>query len=346
MSDFDHEETKKSCRKRRRVYNNNNMRHGMGPSIFLLLVSGGMQQWSTRANDNVKMRTWEQTGASVLSLEPPILLFPAFLDHDEREFLVELGKPNMVDGRTAGKPGVALRTSSTHFLTKEQSSLDVTKRIIDRIVKAFKSVPHKSDVIALEKDWQLETFQVQQYEEGDFYQPHFDYSEAADTMNFRIGTFLVYLRTPEKGGETIFPLVEKRRAGAAAWPPYAVGNLSKRSCSGAILCDEEGLRQNRAMPMCCCEEMLKVKAKAGDALLFWPRLLNGSSDGRTWHGSCPILSNGSAKWTGQQWIHSREIGQLIGVNEGYGYQNRRKRKRRRKRQRKRQRKVEKTSGEL
>ena len=100
---------------------------------------------------------------------------------------------------------MALRTSSTHFLTKEQSALDVTKRIIDRIVKAFKSVPHKSDVIALEKDWQLETFQVQQYEEGDFYQPHFDYSEAADTMNFRIGTFLSIRALPRKLERLSFP---------------------------------------------------------------------------------------------------------------------------------------------
>jgi prolyl 4-hydroxylase len=56
-----------------------------------------------------------------------------------------------------------------------------------------------------------EGIQILRYEEGQEYRPHFDYFDpnspaVSDQLNNnRVCTFLMYLNTPEEGGETIFP---------------------------------------------------------------------------------------------------------------------------------------------
>lgn len=58
-----------------------------------------------------------------------------------------------------------------------------------------------------------ESIQILYYSVGAEYQPHFDYFDPATPGGLahfnrggqRVATFLVYLNTPEEGGETIFP---------------------------------------------------------------------------------------------------------------------------------------------
>jgi Rps23 Pro-64 3,4-dihydroxylase Tpa1-like proline 4-hydroxylase len=45
--------------------------------------------------------------------------------------------------------------------------------------------------------------QIQRYERGQKYEPHFDYFNVK--INHRYATVLMYLSTVDKGGETVFP---------------------------------------------------------------------------------------------------------------------------------------------
>lgn len=78
----------------------------------------------------------------------------------------------------------------------------IIKTIYKRIAKATR-IPEQNG----------ESMQILYYGVGAEYQPHFDYfdpSTPGGLAHFnrggqRVATFLVYLNTPEKGGETVFP---------------------------------------------------------------------------------------------------------------------------------------------
>lgn len=63
-----------------------------------------------------------------------------------------------------------------------------------------------SELISLPES-QAENIQIAHYEVGARYTAHYDYfkNPAAEEGGQRIATFLIYLNTPEKGGETRFP---------------------------------------------------------------------------------------------------------------------------------------------
>lgn len=61
---------------------------------------------------------------------------------------------------------------------------------------------------------QIETLQLTRYLPGQFYKPHYDYfknkNKSKDLQ--RMKTIFVYLKCPDEGGETYFPLLNKKFA--------------------------------------------------------------------------------------------------------------------------------------
>ena len=89
-----------------------------------------------------------------------------------------------------------------------------------------------------------EGLQILHYEHGQKYEPHFDYFHDAvnaspERGGQRVATLLMYLSTPEEGGETVFP-------NAASKDKVAGGEWSE-----------------------CANKGLAVKTFKGDALLFY-----------------------------------------------------------------------------
>jgi prolyl 4-hydroxylase len=111
------------------------------------------------------------------------------------------------------------------------------------------------------------------YEKSQFYRPHHDFF--ADEFNKRRGgqricTVLMYLSTPEEGGETVFP--------------HAGGPDSKCTCGG---------KESKGM---------SVQPKKGRAVIFWSQTPEGKEDPKSLHGGCDVVSG--VKWSATKWIRS------------------------------------------
>lgn len=202
-----------------------------------------------------------------VSWEPRAFLLHEFLTDEECEHLIKLGTPSLVkstvvDSKTGGSVDSDVRTSSGTFLRYGQDK--IVSRIEERIAHVT-MLPYENG----------ESIQILKYVNGQEYKPHTDYFH--DKVNSdpahggqRIATVLMYLSTPEEGGETVFP--------------YAAGD----PVTGDEWSD-------------CAKDGLAVKAIKGNALFFYSLKPDGSGDAKSTHGSCPTLKG--EKYSATKWIH-------------------------------------------
>ncbi|ONK59707.1 uncharacterized protein A4U43_C08F9540 [Asparagus officinalis] len=152
------------------------------------------------------------------------------------------------------------------FLEKGQ---DETVARIEQRIAAWTFLPHENG----------EAMQILHYENGQKYEPHFDYFHDKTNQQrggHRIATVLMYLSNVEKGGETIFPNAE--------------GKLSQPKDDTWSECARKGYA---------------VKPQKGDALLFFSLHLDATTDSISLHGSCPVIEG--EKWSATKWIHVRSF---------------------------------------
>ena len=122
-----------------------------------------------------------------------------------------------------------------------------------------------------------EGLRILRYKEGQKFMPHNDYfhdlnSSRAAFGGQRAATVLMYLATPEEGGETVFP--------QARVPPGL---------------DSKGFSR-------CARGKLAVRPRKGDALLFFSLLPDGTWDPTSMHGSCPVLKG--LKYSATRWMRA------------------------------------------
>ena len=166
---------------------------------------------------------------------PKILLFGDFLSKQECDRLIETARPRMQRSTTADRQtGVdqvdTVRTSRGMFF--ERGETPVVRAIEARIARLLA--------------WPVENgenLQVLHYRPGDRYEPHHDYFDP-DTLGApallsrggqRIATFLMYLREPERGGDTTFPELGLRFApkrGCALYFAYDRPHPSTKTLHG------------------------------------------------------------------------------------------------------------------
>lgn len=194
---------------------------------------------------------------SVLSVhdDPRIVLFGDFLSVQECDRLVEGARARMqrsmtADQRTGADQVDAIRTSRGMFFEHAENA--TVAAIEARIARLL--------------HWPIERgecLQVLQYGPGDRYAPHHDYfdptSAGAPALLARGGqrraTLLMYLREPERGGETGFPELGLRfaaRRGSALFFAYDRPHASTRTLHSGepVLAGEKWvatkwLRENR-----------------------------------------------------------------------------------------------------
>jgi hypothetical protein len=134
---------------------------------------------------------------------PEVALYNNFLSDVECALLVwmshdRLKRSQVVNNETGGDYVDQNRTSHGTYFTVGENSVIAN---IEKRISEVTGYPVENG----------EGIQILRYEEGQEYRPHFDYfdpnSPALDNnlSNNRVCTFLMYLNTPEEGGETNFP---------------------------------------------------------------------------------------------------------------------------------------------
>eukprot|EP00892_Ulva_mutabilis_P009230 jgi/Ulvmu1/667/UM010_0038.1 len=206
-----------------------------------------------------------------LAWSPRLYLLKGFLTGNECDHLISLAQPFMArsevaDDETGESFDSEVRTSTGMFLDTAQ---DDTVAAIEKRVAQVTMIPEENQ----------EAMQILHYHSGQEYQPHHDffgdsYNVGKGTGGQRAATVLMYLTTPEEGGETVFPEAER---------------------------SVEGLEWSE-----CARQGLAVKAVRGDAVMFFSLRPDGSEDDASLHGSCATTRGD--KWSATKWIRIGEIG--------------------------------------
>jgi prolyl 4-hydroxylase len=166
---------------------------------------------------------------------PRVVVFGGLLSDDECEALIELAKPRLarsltVATKTGGEEVNADRTSNGMFFQRGENEL--VKRIEARIARLV-NWPEENG----------EGLQVLHYLPGTEYKPHYDYFDPIEPGTptilkrggQRVGTLIMYLAEPEKGGATSFPDVHLEVApkrGNAVFFSYERAHPSTRTLHG------------------------------------------------------------------------------------------------------------------
>lgn len=166
---------------------------------------------------------------------PRVVVFGGLLSDEECEQLIDLARPRLarsltVATRTGGEEVNADRTSNGMFFQRGEN--DLVRRIEQRIGRLV--------------NWPVENgegLQVLHYRGGAEYKPHYDYFDPNEPGTptilrrggQRVGTLVMYLGEPEKGGGTVFPDVHLEVApkrGNAVFFSYERPHPSTRTLHG------------------------------------------------------------------------------------------------------------------
>lgn len=142
----------------------------------------------------------------ILSHSPRVIVYHEFLSDKECDHLIKLAKPHLqrstvIDNNSSGSNVDNRRTSYGMFFSSMIS--DETLNKIEKRIASITSIPRENG----------ENIQVLQYAVGGEYRPHYDFFDPSNEGGKfhllrggqRVASFLMYLNTPEAGGETIFP---------------------------------------------------------------------------------------------------------------------------------------------
>ncbi|CAM8937439.1 unnamed protein product [Rhodiola kirilowii] len=214
---------------------------------------------------------FDPTRVTLLSWSPRAFHYNGFLSDKECDHLISLtngrlGKSMVADSKTGKGVESKVRTSSGTFLDYAQDEIVAD---IEARIATWTFLPIENG----------EAMQVLRYELGQKYEPHRDYFTDKHNQRFgghRVATVLMYLSNVIKGGETIFPLAE--------------GGLLQQKGDDWSDCAKRGYA---------------VKPRKGDALLFFGLHLNGTTDPKSLHGSCPVIEG--EKWSATKWIRVRPL---------------------------------------
>ncbi|KAJ9540582.1 hypothetical protein OSB04_027088 [Centaurea solstitialis] len=254
----------------------------LSPDFFL--QSSGLRQMPASVirlpNGDSYGRPIDPTRVTQISWHPRAFLYRNFLTDKECDHLIKVAKDKLKKSMVADKAGKSVesqvRTSSGMFLRNAQ----------DEVVAGIESRISVWTFLPVENG---EAMQILHYENGQKYEPHWDYFH--DKMNqalggHRIATVLMYLSNVEKGGETVFPKSEIKES-----QPKADEDWSE-----------------------CARKGYSVKPVKGDALLFFSLHPNATIDPLSLHGSCPVIEG--AKWSATKWIHVRNFSQRRSKKQG------------------------------
>jgi prolyl 4-hydroxylase len=183
-----------------------------------------------------KIRVLDRDVTVLMNMKHPrVIVLGGFMSDAECDQIIALAGPRMarsetVDNVTGGSEVNVARTSRGMFFERGETG------VIDRVERR----------IAAMLGWPVENgegLQVLHYKPGAEYKPHYDYFDPVHPGSAsilkrggqRVGTLLMYLNTPRKGGGTTFPDVGLEVApikGNAVWFSYDRAHVNTKSLHG------------------------------------------------------------------------------------------------------------------
>jgi len=221
-------------------------------------------------NEVVPKNAIDPTRIRTISLNAPrAFVYEGFLTDEECDHILALSKGHLhKSGVVDAKTGGSTTSDiRTSTGTFISRAHDPTITAIEERIELWSQIPVDHG----------EALQVLRYENGQEYKAHFDYFfHKGGKRNNRIATVLLYLSDVEEGGETVFPNTDVP---------------TDRDRSQYSECGNGGK---------------SVKARKGDALLFWSMKPGGELDPGSSHAGCPVIKG--VKWTATKWMHVNAIG--------------------------------------
>ncbi|MBI5273578.1 MAG: 2OG-Fe(II) oxygenase [Chlamydiales bacterium] len=170
----------------------------LGFVLMLMLTSTCLAGYASR---NITASGFKQ-----LSQIPEIYECAHFLSDEECELLIKAAKP------TLSRSTVIDSGSSNSLVNKDRTSLG-TFLSWTRNDPTMQRIRNNISIITGISKQNAEDMQVLYYGVGAQYRPHYDYFDPSTAGGYahysrggqRVATLLIYLNTPEQGGETIFP---------------------------------------------------------------------------------------------------------------------------------------------
>ena len=188
------------------------------------------------ADSPSRLRVLDRDVTLLMNMKHPrVVVFSGLLSDAECDQIIALAGPRMarsetVDNTTGGSEVNVARTSRGMFFERGETG------VIDRVERR----------VAALLGWPIENgegLQVLHYQPGAEYKPHYDYFDPVHPGSAtiltrggqRVGTLLMYLNTPKKGGGTTFPDVGLEVApikGNAVYFSYDRAHVDTKSLHG------------------------------------------------------------------------------------------------------------------
>ena len=215
------------------------------------------------------------TSVHVLSWSPRVVLVKRFVDPKDVEVFVNTASPKMKMSGLGLRPGEefdsTIRTSTGAFVSREEDPTGTIARVEESLANLV-GIP-----VPMGEAWN-----VLHYPLNGHYAHHYDYFDPEvfkdQAENPRLATFLLYLRSPEGGGETIFPKSKVKNG-------YKGGEVIQSFDT--------------------CDRGLKVRAMPGDGVFFYSQTPDLTLDTSSLHGGCPV--DKGEKWVATKWMHNLEF---------------------------------------
>mmetsp|Transcript_30833 Transcript_30833/g.70737 ORF Transcript_30833/g.70737 Transcript_30833/m.70737 type:complete len:408 (+) Transcript_30833:93-1316(+) len=244
---------------------------------LVFLFEGGQWLWPPVQVGHVRKLPGSGMALETLSVQPLVFRVRGFLQPEECDEIIELGRPNMHESpvtlmdKDKGKAAKEFRTSTqaraAHTMSPILSRLDQRVANLTRVPEL-----HNEQV------------QILRYRGGEYYAAHLDnwdpaFYSGSDTAfmqhghHNRMATVFWYLTSAEKGGETLFP-----RAHGLPQPQDMWG----------------------------CHKGLKVRPEKGTVVLWYSLRANGNTDPNGLHAGCPVEGN-VEKWSANFWVWNKPL---------------------------------------
>ena len=160
---------------------------------------------------------------------PWVITFDNFMSDDEADSIWQGGEISGFERSTdQGKTNDAGEMEKVVSKTRTSSNAWCNQKC--EKLPGVKSVTDKIELVTSIQQTHYESFQILEYERGQFYRRHHDSSSGKDSTpsGHRILTFFLYLSDVEEGGETSFSKlgldVRPKKGRALVWPSVLNGN--------------------------------------------------------------------------------------------------------------------------